>query len=111
VRLDEQERARELFGVIALASADAGRYGIDGYPTPETFVDHLRALTPALKLTVVALASPSDTPAAGSIGFYSDGAQHVATVVLSATGRRLFLEYDVDDVLRTNVVGYIYGDD
>jgi hypothetical protein len=111
VRLDEHERARELFGVIALASADAGRYGLDGYPTPAAFVDHVRALKPALKLSVVALPSPSDTPPAGSIGYYSDGAQHVATVVLSATGRRLFLEYDVDGVIRTNVLGYIYGDE
>jgi hypothetical protein len=34
----------------------------------------------------------------------------VAAVVLSATGRRLFLELDVDEVIRTNVLGYIYGD-
>jgi hypothetical protein len=68
------------------------------------------ALPRPVKLLVVALQSPTDTPPAGSIG-YSDGAQHVATVVLSATGRRLFLEYDVDDVIRTNAVGYIYGDD
>jgi hypothetical protein len=31
--------------------------------------------------------------------------------VLSASGRRLFLEVDVDDVIRSNVVGYIYGDE
>jgi hypothetical protein len=110
VRLDEHDRARELFGIIALASANAGLHGLDGYPTPEAFVDHLRALKPALGLSVVALPSPSDTPPAGSIGYYSDGAQHVATVVLSATGRRLFLEFDVDQVIRTNVLGYIYGD-
>jgi hypothetical protein len=63
-----------------------------------------------LRLSVVELPSPSDTPPAGSIGYYSDGAQHVAAVVLSATGRRLFLELDVDEVIRTNVLGYIYGD-
>jgi hypothetical protein len=32
-------------------------------------------------------------------------------VVLSATGRRLFLEYDVDQIVRTNVLGYLYGDE
>jgi hypothetical protein len=30
--------------------------------------------------------------------------------VLSATERRLFLEFDVDKVIRTNVLSYIYGD-
>jgi hypothetical protein len=58
----------------------------------------------------VELPSPSDTPPAGSIGYYSDGAQHVAAVVLSASGRRLFLEGDVDHVVRTNVLEYFHGD-
>jgi hypothetical protein len=72
---------------------------------------HVPRLTRPLKLSVVALATPSDTPAAGSIGYYSDGAQHVATVVVSASGRRLFLEADVDHVIRTNVIEYLYGDE
>ena len=63
-----------------------------------------------LKLSVVSLPNPSDTPPAGSIGYYSDGALHVAAVVLSASGRRLFLEGDVDHVIRTNVLEYLYGD-
>ena len=64
-----------------------------------------------VELSVVELPSPSDTPPAGSIGYYSDGAQHVAAVVLSASGRRLFFEADVDDVIRSNVIRYVYGDD
>ena len=67
-------------------------------------------LTRPLKLSVVSLGTPSDTPPAGSIGYYSDGAQHVAAVVLSASGRRLFVEADVDHVIRTNVLEYLYGD-
>ena len=63
-----------------------------------------------LKLSVVELPSPSDTPPAGSIGYYSDGAQHAAAVVLSASGRRLFFEADADEVIRTNVLEYVYGD-
>ena len=63
-----------------------------------------------LRLSVVALASPSDSPPPGSIGYYSDGARHVAAVVLSATGRRLFLELDADDVVRTHVLRYIIDD-
>jgi hypothetical protein len=64
-----------------------------------------------IRLSVVALPTPADTPPAGSIGYDSDGAQHAATVVVSATGRRLFLEYDADRVIRTNVLEYLYGDD
>ena len=55
----------------------------------------------------MALTSPSDTPPPGSVGYYSDGAQHAAAVVLSAAGRRLFVEVDADDVLRTNVARYL----
>jgi hypothetical protein len=32
----------------------------------------------------------------------------VATV--STSGRRLFIEYEPDGVIRTNVAGYIYGE-
>jgi hypothetical protein len=60
-------------------------------------------------LPIVALASPADTPPPGSVGYYSDGARHAAAVVLSAAGRRLFVEVDADDVLRTNVAMYLGG--
>jgi hypothetical protein len=58
-------------------------------------------------LPVVRLASPSETPPAGSVGYYSDGAQHQAVVMLSAAGRRLFIEVEADNVLHTNVVRYL----
>jgi hypothetical protein len=37
------------------------------------------------------------------------GQQHVAAVIVSALGRRLFVEHE-GDVLHTNVAGYIYGE-
>ena len=110
VHLDERARAYALMGLLHLASFDAERRNLNHFPTPAELIEFVPALPRPVKLSVVALQSPSDTPAAGSIGYYSDGAQHVATVVLSATGRRLFLEYDVDQVIRTNVLAYIYGD-
>ena len=55
------------------------------------------------------LASPADTPPPGTVGYYSDGAEHAAAVTLSAAGRRLFIEVDADDVLRTNVARYLYA--
>ena len=111
VRLDERARAHALVRVISLAAVDSLRRGADHYPAPAELVERLPLLTRPLRLSVVALPSPSATPPAGSIGYYSDEAQHLAAVVLSASGRRLFLEYDMDEVIRTNVLGYIYGDE
>jgi hypothetical protein len=109
VRLDEKARAQALFAVLVIAATDAARRHLDGYPTSSELVALLPVLRRPIKLSVVALASASDTPPAGSIGYYSDGAHHVAAVVLSASGRRLFLEFDADDVIRSNVVGYIWS--
>jgi len=111
VRLDERARAHALMAILTLAAIDGGRRRLDHFPTSAELVEFVPVLPRPVRLTVVALATPSDTPPAGSIGYYSDGARHVAAVVLSASGRRLFLEFDVDDVIRTNVVGYLYGDD
>lgn len=54
----------------------------------------------------VELAAPTDTPPAGKYGFYSDGNQHIAAVVLSSAGRRLFFEISGDTV-STNVLAQI----
>jgi hypothetical protein len=110
VRLDEKARAQALFLLISLAGVDAEGHRFNHYPTPAELVGRIPLMRRPLRLSVIDLPSPSDTPPAGSIGYYSDGAQHVAAVVLSATGRRLFLEFDVDEVISTNVLGYIYGD-
>jgi hypothetical protein len=34
----------------------------------------------------------------------------VVVAIVSASGRRLFVEFEADGVLRTNVAGYIYGE-
>ena len=107
VRLDEQARAQALVTLVQLAAVLSRR---EGDATPAELVSLLPLMKRPLKLSLVELPSPSDTPPAGSIGYYSDGAQHVAAVVLSASGRRLFFEADVDHVIRTNVLEYVYGD-
>ena len=111
VHLDERTRAYALMGLLTLASVDAERRGLEHFPTSAELVQLLPVLPRPIRLSVVALPTPSDTPPAGSIGYYSDGALHAAAVVVSASGRRLFLEVDVDHVIRSNVIGYIYGDD
>jgi hypothetical protein len=108
VRLDERARTHALFTLLEIA---ARRGNADGYLTSADLVALVPALPRPVRLSVVALPTPADTPPAGSIGYYSDGAQHAAAVVVSATGRRLFLEYDVDRVIRSNVVEYLFGDD
>jgi hypothetical protein len=110
VRLDERARAQALATLLQIASVFPRREGPGRYATPAELVSFLPLMKRPLKLSVVELPNPSDTPPAGSIGYYSDGAQHVAAVVLSASGRRLFLEGDVDHVIRTNVAEYLYGD-
>jgi hypothetical protein len=98
VFVDELASAFTLVTLLAIATEDSGRH-----LTPA----ELAAARPGL---FTQLASPADTPPAGSPGYYSDGAQHAAAVMLSAAGRRLFVEVDADDVLRTNVSRYLFGD-
>ena len=110
VRLDERAHAAALLGLLTVAALPQ-QDGADRYEASVDLVSRVPELKLPLELSVVALSSPSDTPAAGSIGYYSDGAQHAATVVLSASGRRLFLELDADEVIRTNVAKYLFGDE
>jgi hypothetical protein len=106
VRLDERARAYALLLLLDIAARHGG-----AFLAPVDLVALVPVLRRPVRLSVVSLPTPAGTPAAGSIGYYSDGAQHAAAVVLSATGRRLFLELDADQVIRSNVVGYIYGEE
>jgi hypothetical protein len=110
VRLDEQTRALALLHVLEIAAVERARRDLGGYPPSAELVASVPALRRPLGVTLVALPSASDTPPVGSIGYYGDGTEHVAAVILSATGRRLFLEFDVDEVVRTNVLQYLVGD-
>lgn len=105
VFIDEQFKAFDLFEMLYVASIVAERQKLDGYPTHAQMLDEL----PTLAGHLVALATPADAVPRGVIGYYSDGQKHAAVAILSASGRRLFIEYN-DDVLSTNVAGYIYGD-
>jgi hypothetical protein len=110
VRLDERARAVALLTLLEIGAVLGQRDEERRFEPSAELVAAMPTLRRPLRLPVVALASPADTPPAGSIGYYSDGAQHAATVILSASGRRLFFEADADDVIRTNVADYIFGD-
>jgi hypothetical protein len=105
VFLDEQVTAFMLLGVLTLAEFAAEDLKKTGYPTP---AELLEGLPQEARGAIVPLATPADTPPAGAVGYYSDGAQHAATVGLSTPGRRLFLEVN-GDVLHTNVAKYVFG--
>ena len=51
---------------------------------------------------LVVLAAPGDSPPAGRVGLYSDGARHVTVVALTPAGARLSIDVDAG-VLTTNV--------
>jgi hypothetical protein len=106
VFLDEESKVRLMFGLVVVSAFEARDRNRTGYFTP---AELLEAFPRLARLPVVALATPSDTPPAGAVGYYSDGAEHVATVALSTPGRRLFLEFN-GDVLHTNVAKYVFGE-
>jgi hypothetical protein len=109
VYLNEQVGALTLLGVLGVAGALAEERDRTGYLTPAELLEALPGYRPRpARRRVVGLTAPSDTPPGRAIGYYSDGAQHVAAVIVSAAGRRLFVEYD-GDVLHTNVARYLFG--
>jgi hypothetical protein len=115
VYLDEEEKAMELLRLLSLAGFAAERLELEVLPTYARLVDFLRARPNGpspdeISGGLVGLASLSDTPPVGKLGYYSDGAGRTVVAVVSRSGRRLFIEGEPDDVLRTNVQGFIYGD-
>lgn len=104
-----------LSAVLSVANLVASEENLKGYPTHAQLIDFLSGFRPAPAVRrfarrIVALASPADTPPAGKVGYYSDGGERVAAVILSRSARRLFIEFVPDDVLRTNVADFILGD-
>lgn len=111
IRLDEEGRTTTLVDLLTFSSIFPGRQGRPGalLPTQELVARVPRVKRP-IPLAIVPLTTPADTPPPGSAGYYGDGAEHAAAVVVSLTGRRLFVEVDADDLLRTNVAEYVFAD-
>ena len=112
VFLDERKRSLAILGVFLRAELLRGNRADTAFPSPEQLVARYPRLRRPLPLTVVALTGRDGTPPVGAVGYWSDGARSVAVAIVSASGRRLFIEFDEgDDVVRTNVAGFIYSDD
>jgi hypothetical protein len=107
VYLDEQFKAAALATLIALAQVDYREAWGPFRDTASIVGDGggmLHTLWPRrARYPLVALARADQTPPVGALGYYGDGDRHAAAVALSALGRRLFIEIDRDEVLRTNV--------
>lgn len=108
VYLDEFEKATTMVVLLSFAG-DAGGTEKNTYPTYAQFLAWIERHSDGAPRGFVELAQPTDTPPAGSVGYYSDGALHAALVTLSAAGRRLFIEVAPDHVLHTNVAEYFGG--
>ena len=104
VHLDEEEKTQGIFGVLALTLLSADAQELGRFRTH----DELIAKYPKAARAVVELDAPADSPPAGKVGYYSDGAAHVVVAALSASGRRLFIEYE-GDVLSTNIIDYMFN--
>jgi hypothetical protein len=108
VYLDEQSKALDLGLLLTVSELAAEARNRTGFLSPAQLIQLVGNARPRPPFALVVLAAPSDTPPAGAVGYYSDGAEHAAAVVLSALGKRLFLEFN-GDVLHTNIAKYMFG--
>jgi hypothetical protein len=106
VFIDEETEVRDMLMVGGIASFVEDEEKLPGRPTYEQLI----AEFPRLAKLVVELAASTDTPPPGKVGYYSNGAEHVALVTVSASGRRLFIETAADDYFATNVARYIFSE-
>ena len=108
VFLEEQDDAIGLVGLMTLSEFAAEDMGRAGYLTYAELLELVTDAQPGARSLLVELAAPSDTPPPEKVGYYSDGARHAAAVVVSGTGKRLFLEVN-GDVLHTNISRHLFG--
>jgi hypothetical protein len=111
VFLDEEAKTQSMFGLLLLAEFVQEDEEIDGYPTYDEFLQSIRRpAREAFSKRVVALAAPTDVPPPRKVGYYSDGDQQIAVSMVSRAGRLLFIRFGPDEVLTTNVVGYMFDE-
>lgn len=106
VYLDEEQKTATIFTIGLIERLSRPKNAPDVALTYTQLVQ----VVPRFAKSMVALATPADSPPPEKIGYYSDGAEHTALVIISATGRRLFIEQSADKVLSTNVAEYLFGD-
>jgi hypothetical protein len=106
VYLDEEAKTAKMAPISTIVSLVKSELKLSGYPTYAQLVRQ----QPKLANRVVALSAPDEAPPPTRIGYYSDGQEHIAVAILSASGKRLFIEHSAGDVLSTNVAAHLFGD-
>ncbi len=76
VHLDEESKSSAIWTLLLVAGLETD--DPKAYPTPAQLLEALRKRNGVPASAIVALARPTDTPQAGSIGYYSNGREHVA---------------------------------
>jgi hypothetical protein len=111
VHLDEERKSRTLFSLLAVADIVAEKLKLDGSPTYDQLLTAVprRARAEFSKL-VVALPAPTAAPPPHKVGYYGDGTEQIAVAIVSAAGRVLFWRHGPDDVVSTNVLGYLFDE-
>jgi hypothetical protein len=111
VFLDEERKTRTMFGVLSLADVAAEKLKLDGSPTYDQLITAVpRRAQAELSKFVVALPAPTAAPPPHKVGYYGDGTEQVAVAIVSAAGRVLFWRFGPDDVVSTNVLGYLLNE-
>jgi hypothetical protein len=111
VFIDEESKTLHMLSWLGLAYFVEEKQKLDGAPTYDELVQGLpKRARPLVGKRIVPLATPGDTPPAHRVGYYSDGGEHLAVAIVSASGRRLFIEYGPDGVFSTNVLGYMFNE-
>jgi hypothetical protein len=106
VYLDEEAKTARMLPISTIASLVKHELKLSGHPTYAQLVQRL----PKLAKLVVALSAPGEAPPPRRIGYYSDGQEHIVLAILSASGKRLFIENSAGGVLSTNVAEHLFGD-
>lgn len=101
VFLDEREKVGGLFALVTEADILADRRRDGRYPPASEVARQTRG-------RAVALATAQDTPPAGKLGVFTNQ-KEITVAVLSATGRRLYIQLQGDQVA-TNVIEFFAGD-
>ncbi|MDQ2895508.1 MAG: hypothetical protein M3Y09_07665 [Actinomycetota bacterium] len=101
--LDEDRVTSTIFVILEVAIG-AAQHRTDGHFPPAGQFAAGFGLSRLLR--VVALVSPDASPSPGTIGVYSDGANHAEAVGISTLGRRLFIDSNAG-VLSTNAAEHL----